>query len=87
VIYKKKEMAQSSPQKKSLNALSFEELAILNERKEAIKKDHFNYVESHPELKTLMSSFMSAILIEKPDDVLTFAIEHFSTFKPAKKEV
>ncbi|TMW63563.1 hypothetical protein Poli38472_002504 [Pythium oligandrum] len=68
--------------KKALQSLSFEELSILNERKEAIKKEHLAYVDSHPEIKTLLSSFMSALLIEKPTDVLSFAKEHFATYKP-----
>ncbi|GLD97547.1 hypothetical protein PINS_up006237 [Pythium insidiosum] len=68
--------------KKPLQSLSFEELSILNERKEAIKKDHLAYVESHPEIKTLLSAFMSALLIEKPSDVLAFAKEHFASHQP-----
>ncbi|KAG6971357.1 hypothetical protein JG688_00004460 [Phytophthora aleatoria] len=67
---------------KALESLSFEELSLLNERKEALKKDHAVYVEAHPEIKTLLSGFMSALLLEKPQDVVAFAAEHFSAFKP-----
>lgn len=67
---------------KALEALSFEELAVLNERKEAIKKDHEAYVAAHPEIKTLLSSFMSTLLLEKPADVLAFAVEHFTAAQP-----
>ena len=77
-------MAEST---KPLSALSFEELAILNERKEEIKKDHVAYVEAHPEIKTLLSAFMSALLVEKPDDVLSFAKTHFATYKPNYAQV
>lgn len=73
--------------KKALESLSFEELSILNERKEALKKDHEAYVDAHPEIKTLLSAFMSALLIEKPDDVLAFAQSHFATYKPQVTEV
>ncbi|DBA01809.1 TPA: hypothetical protein N0F65_002925 [Lagenidium giganteum] len=73
--------------KKPLNSLSFEELAILNERKEAIKKEHMAYVDAHPEIKTLLSSFMSALLMEKADDVVAFAKNHFATYRPRTAEL
>lgn len=73
--------------KAELESLSFEELAILNERKEALKKDHETYVDAHPEIKTLLSAFMSALLLEKPDDVLAFAQSHFANYKPQFAEV
>ncbi|KAE9295566.1 hypothetical protein PF008_g24233 [Phytophthora fragariae] len=63
-----------------VGSLSFEELLLLNERKEALKKDYAAYVESHPEIKTLLSWFMSALLLEKPQDVVAFAADHFSAF-------
>lgn len=72
---------------KPLQSLSFEELSILNERKEALKKEHEAYVDAHPEIKTLLSSFMSALLLEKPSDVLAFACDHFATYKPANANV
>ncbi|KUF94875.1 serine/threonine-protein kinase drkB [Phytophthora nicotianae] len=72
---------------KALESLSFEELSLLNERKEALKKDHAAYVEAHPEIKTLLSGFMSALLLEKPQDVVAFAAEHFSAFKPPHTEL
>ncbi|OQR95316.1 guanylate kinase [Achlya hypogyna] len=64
--------------------LTFEELSILNERKEEIKRDHLAYLDQHPELKTLMSSFMSAVLMEKPTDVVAFAKAHFDALTPIK---
>ncbi|KAF0720620.1 Aste57867_177 [Aphanomyces stellatus] len=66
------------------SSLTFEELSILNERKEEIKKDHMEYLDVHPELKTLMSSFMAAVLLEKPNDVVEFAKLHFDALKPIK---
>jgi hypothetical protein len=74
-------------EKKALQSLSFEELSILNERKEAIKKDHLQYVDAHPEIKTLLSAFMAALLVEKPADVVAFAKDHFATYKPNVAEV
>ncbi|RLN56510.1 hypothetical protein BBJ29_006021 [Phytophthora kernoviae] len=72
---------------KTLDSLSFEELSLLNERKEALKKEHAAYVNAHPEIKTLLSGFMSALLLEKPQDVVAFAAEHFSAFKPPHAEL
>ncbi|CEG41282.1 guanylate kinase [Plasmopara halstedii] len=72
---------------KALESLSLEELSLLNERKETLKKDHAAYVGAHPEIKTLLSNFMSALLLEKPQDVLAFAIEHFSAFQPSTIEL
>lgn len=73
--------------KKALESLKFEELALLNERKEALKKDHEAYVDAHSEIKTLLSAFMAALLLEKPADVLAFAQSHFATYKPQFAEV
>lgn len=72
---------------KALESLSFEELSLLNERKEALKKEHTAYVDEHPEIKTLLSGFMSALLLEKPQNVVAFAVEHFSAFKPPHTEL
>lgn len=80
-------MASESSTKKALESLQFEELAILNERKEALKKDHEAYVAAHPEIKSLLSAFMAALLLEKPDDVLAFAQRHFATYKPQAADV
>lgn len=73
--------------KKALESLHFEELALLNERKEALKKDHEVYVAAHPEIKSLLSAFMAALLLEKPDDVLAFAQRHFAAYKPQFADV
>ncbi|KAK1930997.1 Guanylate kinase 1 [Phytophthora citrophthora] len=61
--------------------------SLLNERKEVLKKDYAAYVEAHPEIKTLLNGFMSALLLEKPQDVVAFAAEHFSAFKPQHTEL
>lgn len=72
---------------KALAALSFEELAALNERKEALKREHEAYVAAHPEIKTLLGSFMAALLLDKPADVLQFAVDHFTAAKPPHADV
>lgn len=64
------------------SALSYEELAVLDERKGILQKEHEEYIESHPELKTLLSSFMCAVFMEKPTDVVEFSRRHFSALQP-----
>ncbi|TDH65609.1 hypothetical protein CCR75_000696 [Bremia lactucae] len=66
---------------KTLVSLAVQESSHLNERKEALKKENAAYVEAHPEIKTLLSDFMSALLLDKPQDVVAYAAEHFSAFK------
>ncbi|CAI5724067.1 unnamed protein product [Hyaloperonospora brassicae] len=58
------------------------QLSPLDERKAALKHEHAAYVEAHPEIKTLLSGFMSALLLEKPQDVAAFATTHFSAMRP-----
>ena len=65
-----------------LAASPVEELSLLDERKAALKQEHAAYVEAHPEIKTLLSGFMSALLLEKPQDVAAFATTHFSAMRP-----
>ena len=61
-----------------VSELTVEELSLLNERKNELKGEHEEYVNEHPELKTLLSSFMTAVLMEKPENVLDFARAHFA---------
>ena len=62
--------------------LTCEEMSMLNERKDVLKAEHEQYVNGHPELKSLLSAFMSAVLMEKPANVLTFAHDHFAALVP-----
>lgn len=50
----------------------------------AIKSAHNDYLASHPELKTLISDFMAALLMEKPKDVYQFATSHFAAYEAAQ---
>ncbi len=36
------------------------------------------YIDSHPEVRAALQDFLSAVLLEKPDDVYAFARQHFS---------
>ena len=46
--------------------LTFEEISKLQERKAELKAAHRDYVSAHPELKTVLNDFMTAVLTEKP---------------------
>nr|CCA16221.1 guanylate kinase putative [Albugo laibachii Nc14] len=54
------------------------------ETKKAMKEAHCEYVRRHPEVKTMISAFMTTLLLEKPTDVSAFAKEFFSCYKPSK---
>ena len=58
--------------------LTFEEVADLNKRKDELKAAHQTYLAKHPEIESLVGDFMSALLLEKPSNVLQFAKDHFS---------
>jgi guanylate kinase len=64
------------------SALTFSELSDLNQRKLAIKREHNEYIDGHPEIKGILNDFMSAVLLEKPDNVFEFANEHFAELAP-----
>ena len=55
--------------------LTFEELSALNDRKLEIKKKHNEYIDQHPEIKSMLNDFMSEVLLEKPADIFVFAAE------------
>ena len=46
-------------------------------REKALKKQHEEYLEDHPEAKQLMNDFIAAALAEQPVDVFEFARDHF----------
>ena len=43
---------------------------------------HNNYISEHPELREILNDFLSAVLLNKPDDVYLFAKEYFHPFNP-----
>jgi guanylate kinase len=67
----------------SQDRLTYEELSQLNQRKDELKSLHQEYLNDHPEIPRMLSDFMSATLLDKPDDVFLFAAEHFGTFESA----
>ena len=49
---------------------------------EAITKEHNEYLQKHPEIQQILNDFVSAALVEKPDDVFYFARKHFAADPP-----
>jgi hypothetical protein len=47
---------------------------------ENIKRGHNKYLESHPEVSSLLNDFLSAALLEKPKDVYAFATKYFTPY-------
>ena len=52
--------------------------------KEAIKKEHAEYLEKNPDL---LHNFQSSLLLEKPDNICKYAEEYLSLFNKQKEIV
>ncbi|GMI09262.1 hypothetical protein TrVE_jg5802 [Triparma verrucosa] len=76
-----------SAQNDPASALTFSEISDLNARKKAIKASHAAYVQEHPEIKSMLNDFMSACLLEKPNNIYSFAVSHFSDLAPHHSHV
>ena len=57
--------------------LDFEEVSLLRERSEALKKEYRSYLVAHPELTQLLSDLVNSCLVHKPGDVFGHAAGHF----------
>ncbi|KAF7256303.1 hypothetical protein EG68_06659 [Paragonimus skrjabini miyazakii] len=45
-------------------------------RKDAIKADHFQYLRNNPVVNDMLSDFLQALLMHKPENTVEFAIEY-----------
>ena len=52
---------------------------------EAIANEHNEYLQKHPEIQQILNDFVSAALVETPDDVFHFARKHFAAPETAKE--
>ncbi|KAH0513485.1 Natural resistance-associated macrophage protein 1 [Microtus ochrogaster] len=50
-------------------------------RKEQLRLSHTSYLRQHPEAQALISDFLLFLLLRRPEDVVTFAAEHFGSFE------
>mmetsp|Transcript_6745 Transcript_6745/g.8618 ORF Transcript_6745/g.8618 Transcript_6745/m.8618 type:complete len:81 (+) Transcript_6745:14-256(+) len=70
---------------KDITQEELDEYELLQARKLELKSKHADYLASHPEVQTMISDLTAALLEEKPDDVLDFAINFFIKAKEEKK--
>ncbi|VDM05189.1 unnamed protein product [Schistocephalus solidus] len=45
-----------------------------------LKSEYHLYFYDHPEFVDILKDFLQCILIDKPDDVLNYAADYFTTF-------
>ena len=50
---------------------------------ETIANEHNEYLQGHTEIQQILNDFVSAALVEMPDDVFHFARKHFAAPEPA----
>jgi guanylate kinase len=55
------------------------ELGKLKEFRNQMKEENNQYLEKHPELRTILDDFVAAIITQKPNDVIKFGEYYFST--------
>ncbi|CAL8077125.1 unnamed protein product [Calicophoron daubneyi] len=53
------------------------------DQKEALKADYVLYLREHPLVKEMLSDFMGALMLRKPEDTIHFAVEFFKSYSPA----
>ncbi|GAA52988.1 hypothetical protein CLF_109280 [Clonorchis sinensis] len=53
-------------------------------QKDAIKADYLLYLRNHPVVKEMLSDFLQALLMRKPDNTIEFAVEFFKSFSSAQ---
>mmetsp|Transcript_22057 Transcript_22057/g.43378 ORF Transcript_22057/g.43378 Transcript_22057/m.43378 type:complete len:279 (+) Transcript_22057:264-1100(+) len=74
--------ARSTGSSAGPSGLSFQQASELNSRKDLLKEEHVKYVEEHPELKHIMSDFLSQVLLVKPTNICSFACDYFASYMP-----
>lgn len=57
------------------------------DRKEQLRLSHTSYLRQHPEAHALVSDFLLFLLLRRPEDVVTFAAEHFGPFAALRSPI
>ena len=47
--------------------------AYYSKIKQSISTSHSQYMNSHPEIRTILTDFTSSLLLEKPENIYKFA--------------
>lgn len=71
------------PRTRALASLGLRVSTLLPQ--EAIANEHNEYLQKHPEIQQILNDFVSAALVETPDDVFHFARKHFAAPETAKE--
>jgi hypothetical protein len=59
--------------------LSIKQQAALDKKKVELRMANERYLRDHPEVNQLMKGFMLKVLDDKPDDVLPYAVDYFTS--------
>lgn len=62
-------------------SILMEELGKLQKSRETLKEANTKYVGRHPELRTLLDEFSTAVLAEKPADIIKFGARWFGSLR------
>ena len=62
-------------------SILMEELGKLQKTRETLKEANKNYVGKHPELRTLLDEFSTAVIAEKPSDIIKFGARWFGSLR------
>lgn len=62
-------------------SILMEELGKLQKSRETLKEANMKYVNKHPELRTLLDEFSTAVLAEKPADIIKFGSRWFGSLR------
>ncbi|XP_012888503.1 PREDICTED: ciliogenesis-associated TTC17-interacting protein isoform X2 [Dipodomys ordii] len=83
-VLREKDEDEPQPQQFEKKPLVWEEdLELFSrflERKEELRLSHTRYLRQHPEAEALISDFLLFLLLRQPQDVVTFAAQHFGPF-------
>lgn len=63
------------------------EKVYYNHIKNDFTAEYNNYVKEHPEIKQLLSDYMSSLLMEKPNNVINFTKEYFSYYNKSNNKI
>ena len=51
-----------------------------NKVRTEVHAEHIDYIKKHPEIRDILNDFMSSVLLEKPQDIFTYAKDYFTFF-------
>ena len=63
--------------------LNFEEIHAFHTRMSEVQLTDEQWLAEHPEVRSVLHDFTTAVLADKPSDVLAYAKEHFARYYAA----